>query len=131
MSGNTIRLSAPIHLVAAFAVGCAAAVGCGAAFASLMVARGLGLSAAGPLATAAICAGSFLGSWLLALLQKSRGLLWGGMLGILYALTLLGLQLSNDSTPDTEQLVRLGLLVLMGALGGYAGMLCTGKKRHH
>ena len=125
MSGNTIRLSAPIHLVTAFAVGCAAAVGCGAAFASLMVARGLGLSAAGPLA------GSFLGSWLLALLQKSRGLLWGGMLGILYAVTLLGLQLSNDSTPDTEQLVRLGLLVLMGALGGYAGMLCTGKKRHH
>lgn len=131
MSANTIRLSIPVHVVAAFAVGCAAAAGCGAASASLMVARGLGLSAAGPLATGAICAGSLVGGWVLALLQKSRGLLWGGMLGTVYALALLGIQLAQDTTPDPVQLVRLGLMILAGAVGGYAGTLRNGKRRHH
>ena len=131
MSANTIRLSIPVHVVAAFAVGCAAAAGCGAASASLMVARGLGLSAAGSLATGSICAGSLVGGWVLALLQKSRGLLWGGMLGTVYALALLGIQLAQDTTPDPVQLVRLGLMILAGAVGGYAGTLRNGKRRHH
>lgn len=130
MSANTIiRLSIPIHIVSALALGAAAAAGCGAALASLMVSRGLGLSAAGSFATAAVCAGSLLGGWVLALLQKSRGLLWGGLIGLLYALALLGFQLANEGTPDTEHLVRLGLIILSGAIGGYIGALCGGKKR--
>lgn len=133
MSANnhTIRLSVPIHIIIAFAAGCAVAVGCGAALASMMVSRGLGLSTAGSFATAAVCAGSLAGGWLLAILQKSRGLLWGGMLGIVYALALLGLQLASDNIPDSAQAVRLGLMVLTASIGGYAGTLRAGKKHHH
>lgn len=130
MSGNTnIQLSIPIHVCIALVVGAAAMAGSGAALASLMVSRGLGLAVAGPFATAAACTGSLAGAWLLAVLQKSHGLLWGGMLGTVYALALLGLQLSGDSVPDLIQCIRLGLMVLSGAAGGYLGTLRTEKKR--
>lgn len=130
MSGNTtVHLSIPIHLCMALVAGSAAMAGSGAALASLMVSRGLGLSMAGPLATAAACIGSLAGAWFLAVLQKSRGLLWGGMLGAVYALALLGLQLYGNSMPDLAQCVRLGLMVLSGAAGGYLGTLRAEKKR--
>ena len=132
MSVNTtIRFSAPIHLLAAFGLGAVAAAACGAAFAWLMAARGLGPGSAGPFATAAVCVGSLLGGRVLALLQKSRGLLWGSLLGLAYALVLLGVQLACGGIPDAAQLVRLGLVLLSGAAGCSAGALGAGKKRRH
>ena len=128
-ANNSVHLSIPIHIFAAFAVGSAAMAGSGAALASLMVSRGLGLSAAPPLATAAACAGSLVGGWLLAVLRKSRGLLWGSMVGLIYALVLLGLQLYSGNTPDLMQGIRLGLMFLAGAAGGYLGTLRSEKKR--
>lgn len=128
-ANNSAHLSIPIHIFAAFAVGSAAMAGSGAALASMMVSRGLGLSAAPPLATAAACAGSLVGGWLLAVLRKSRGLLWGGMVGLVYALVLLGLQLYTGNIPDWMQGIRLGLMVLAGAAGGYLGTLRSEKKR--
>lgn len=130
MSANhSMQLSIPIHILAALAVGSAAMAGSGAALASMMVSREMGLSAAAPLATAAACAGSLVGGWLLAALRKSRGLLWGILIGAVYALALLGLQLSNENVPDLMQGIRLGLMVLAGATGGYLGTLCSEKKR--
>ena len=112
MSVNTtIRFSAPIHMLAAFGLGAAAAAACGAAFAWLMAARGLGPGSAGPFATAAVCVGS--------------------LLGLAYALVLLGVQLACGGIPDAAQLVRLGLVLLSGAAGGSAGALGAGKKRRH
>ena len=128
-ANNSAHLSIPIHIFAAFAVGSAAMAGSGAALASMMVSRGLGLSAALPLATAAACAGSLVGGWLLAVLRKSRGLLWGGMVGLVYALVLLWLQLYTGNIPDWMQGIRLGLMVLAGAAGGYLGTLRSEKKR--
>ena len=128
-ANNSAHLSIPIHIFAAFAVGSAAMAGSGAALASMMVSRGLGLSAAPPLATAAACAGSLVGGWLLAVLRKSRGLLWGGMVGLVYALVLLWLQLYTGNIPDWMQGIRLGLMVLAGAAGGYLGTLRSEKKR--
>lgn len=128
-ANNSAHLSIPIHIFAAFAVGSAAMAGSGAALASMMVSRGLGLSAVPPLATAAACAGSLVGGWLLAVLRKSRGLLWGGMVGLVYALVLLGLQLYTGNIPDWMQGIRLGLMVLAGAAGGYLGTLRSEKKR--
>ncbi len=128
-ANNSAHLSIPIHIFAAFAVGSAAMAGSGAALASMMASRGLGLSAAPPLATAAACAGSLVGGWLLAVLRKSRGLLWGGMVGLVYALVLLGLQLYTGNIPDWMQGIRLGLMVLAGAAGGYLGTLRSEKKR--
>ena len=132
MSANqSIWRSAPVSVLAAFALGAAAAAGCGALLASLMASQKMGPAAAWPFATAAVCVGSLLGGWVLALLQKSRGLLWGAGLGLGYALALLCVQLASGGIPDAAQLVRLALLDLAGAAGGSAGVRKAGKKRRH
>lgn len=129
MSANTIWRSAPVSVLAAFALGAAAEAGCGAALAALMASRGMSPGTAWPFATASVCVGSLLGGWVLALLQKSRGLLWGGGLGLAYALALLGFQLAGGGVPDGAQLARLALVVLSGAAGGSAGARRTEKRR--
>ena len=129
MSANTIWRSAPVSVLAAFALGAATAAGCGAALAALMASRGMSPGTAWPFATASVCVGSLLGGWVLALLQKSRGLLWGGGLGLAYALALLGFQLAGGGVPDGAQLARLALVVLSGAAGGSAGARRTEKRR--
>ena len=52
MSANTIWRSAPVSVLAAFALGAAAAAGCGAALAALMASRGMSPGTAWPFATA-------------------------------------------------------------------------------
>lgn len=130
MSANTIRLSTPLHALAAFWLGAAAAGACGAALAALMAARGLSPALAGPLATAAVCAGSLFGGWVLARLQKQYGLLWGAGLGAAYALALLGVQLARGIVPDAMQFVRLGLVLLSAAAGGFLAGRRTPRRRH-
>ena len=129
MSGNTV--SAPVHVLAALALGAAAAAGCGAALAALMASQGMDPAVAWPFATASACVGSLLGGWVLALLRKSRGLFWGGGLGLAYALALLCVQLAGGGVPDAAQLARLTLVVLSGAAGGSAGARCGGKRRRY
>ena len=130
MSANTIWRSAPVSVLAAFTLGAAAAAGCGAALAARMASRGLAPGTAGPVGTAAVWGGSLVGGWVVGLLQKSRGFLWGGGLGLAYALALLGFQLANGGVPDGAQLARLALVVLAGAAGGSAGVRGAGKKHH-
>ena len=108
MSANTIWRSAPVSVLAAFALGAAAAAGCGAALAALMASRGMSPGTAWPFATASVCVGSLLGGWVLALL---------------------GFQLAGGGVPDGAQLARLALVVLSGAAGGSAGARRTEKRR--
>ena len=130
LSGNRRLRVLPTFLAAGFlGLGAAAEAGCGAALAALMASRGMSPGTAWPFATASVCVGSLLGGWVLALLQKSRGLLWGGGLGLAYALALLGFQLAGGGVPDGAQLARLALVVLSGAAGGSAGARRTEKRR--
>ena len=124
MSVHSNHLAIPIHLLAALGFGAACAAGSGAGLAWLMASRGMGPGAAWPFATAAVCLGSLLGGWLLALLQKSRGLVWGGAFGLACALALLGLQLAWGGAPDAAQAARVALVPLSGA-----GGVCAGARR--
>ena len=74
-----------IGLLVVFGVGNAAAAVSLAGFGWLMVKQGLTQEAAAPLATAAICLGSFLSGLLMAILQKGKGLVWGAAEGVLSA----------------------------------------------
>ena len=108
-----------IGLLVVFGVGSAAAAVSLAGFGWLMVKQGLTQEAAAPLATAAICLGSFLSGLLMAILQKGKGLVWGAAEGVLFAglLFILG------------TLYQSGLVLLMGVLGGVLGMLRAERKR--
>ena len=74
-----------IGLLVVFGVGNAAAAVSLAGLGWLMVKQGLTQEAAAPLATAAICLGSFLSGLLMAILQKGKGLVWGAAEGVLFA----------------------------------------------
>ena len=81
--------------------------------------------AAAPLATAAVCLGSFLSGLLMAILQRAKGLVWGAAEGVLFA-GLLFILVHCYQVSETMQFVRAGLVLLMGVLGGVLGMLRTG-----
>ena len=100
-----------------------------AGFGCLMVKQGLTQEAAAPLATAAICLGSFLSGLLMAILQKGKGLVWGAAEGALFAGLLFILGTLYQSEWETMQFVRAGLVLLMGVLGGILGMLRAERKR--
>ena len=85
--------------------------------------------AAAPLATAAVCLGSFLSGLLMAILQKGKGLVWGAAEGALFAGLLFILGTLYQSEWETMQFVRAGLVLLMGVLGGILGMLRAERKR--
>lgn len=122
-----------IGLLVVFGVGSAAAAVSLAGFGWLMVKQGLTQEAAAPLATAAVCLGSFLSSFLsgllMAILQKGKGLVWGAAEGALFAGLLFILGTLYQSEWETMQFVRAGLVLLMGVLGGILGMLRAERKR--
>ena len=91
--------------------------------------KGFGLNQAIPLATAAICLGSFLSGLLMAILQKGKGLVWGAAEGALFAGLLFILGTLYQSEWETMQFVRAGLVLLMGVLGWILGMLRAERKR--
>ena len=99
----------------------------------LLVVFGVGSAAAAeaaaPLATAAVCLGSFLSGLLMAILQKGKGLVWGAAEGALFAGLLFILGTLYQSEWETMQFVRAGLVLLMGVLGGILGMLRAERKR--
>ena len=100
-----------------------------AGFGWLMVKQGLTQEAAAPLATAAVCLGSFLSGLLMAILQKGKGLVWGAAEGALFAGLLFILGTLYQSEWETMRFVRAGLVLLMGVLGGILGMLRAERKR--
>ena len=114
----------------AFGIGGAFAGVCMAGLAYLMAKHGLSRSAAWPMASAAVCAGSLLSGWLTAVFQRSRGLLCGAMQGTLFILLLLGFGLYAGFAPAEQQVLRFALVFLFGCMGGVFGMLRT-ERRHH
>ncbi len=118
-----------VRIVLSFGLGAAAAAGCLVGFGWLMVGQGMTQDAAGPLATAAVCFGSLLGGFLLAVIQKEKGLVWGVTEGILFVGALVLLGTLYQSEWQTMQFVRAGLVLTAGMLGGVLGMLCAGRRR--
>ena len=118
-----------IGLLVVLGVGSAAPAVSLAGFGWLMVKQGLTQEAAAPLATAAVCLGSFLSGLLMAILQKGKGLVWGAAEGALFAGLLFILGTLYQSEWETMQFVRAGLVLLMGVLGGVLGMLRAERKR--
>ena len=78
-------------------------------------------------AAAAVSLAGF--GWLMAILQKGKGLVWGAAEGILFAGLLFILGTLYQSEWETMQFVRAGLVLLMGVLGGILGMLRAERKR--
>lgn len=129
MGVRKVNSSVLLHFLISFGAGLAAACGCAAALAALMAAQGLGHGMVWPFATAAVSAGSLLSGWLMGFLQKARGLIWGAIQGLLYSALITAQAAASGNFPDSTQLLRLGLVVLFGAIGGYLGLLNAGKKR--
>ena len=118
-----------VELLAVFGLGSAAAAGGLTGSGWLMVQQGLTQDAAAPLATAAVCLGSFLSGLLMSLLQKGKGLVWGAAEGALFVGLLFLLGTLYQSEWGTMQFVRAGLVLLMGVLGGIFGMLRAEHRR--
>lgn len=129
MGAKKVGSSALLHFLVSFGAGLAAAGGCAAALAGLMASQGLSHAAVWPFATAAVSAGSLFSGWLMAFLQKARGLFWGAVHGLLYSGLIAAQTALNGNLPDSAQLLRFGLVLLFGAIGGYLGLLNAGKKR--
>ncbi len=100
-----------------------------AAAAGWMERQGLSREAAWPLTTAAICIGSFLGGWLSARVQKSRGLLCGAVQGSLMTALLLALQIIQNGMIQEDVFLRCILMVCSGCVGGFAGILRAERRR--
>ena len=115
--------------LAAFGAGGAFAGACMAGLAFLMTKQGLSQSAAWPMATCAVSAGSLFSGWLMAFWQKSRGLLCGVVQGTLFVFLLLCFGLLSGSSLQEMQLVRFGVTLLFGCIGGVLGVLRSERKR--
>lgn len=116
-------------ILLAFAAGAVCSGAFMAVLAYLMAAQGLPQTAAWPMASAAVCAGSLFSGWLTAVFQRSRGLVWGAVQGGLFVLLLLGFGLWNRFAPNEMQLVRFALVLLFGCMGGTFGMLHAERHR--
>jgi len=129
MSDTNTKKFPAVSMLVIFGLGSTAAAGCLAGFGWLMVKQGMTQEAAGPLATAAVCLGSFLSGLLMAAFQKEKGLLWGVAEGALFAGMLFLLGTLYQSEWETAQFVRTGLVFLMGIVGGVLGMLRAERRR--
>ena len=125
MSGNgnsPAKFPAGRALVS-FGAGCCVTGACMAGLAALMAQQGLSQDAAWPMATCAVSAGSLFSGWLMAFWQKSRGLLCGVVQGALFVFLLLCFGLLSGSPLQEMQLVRFGVTLLFGCIGGVLGIL--------
>lgn len=100
-----------------------------AALALLMVRRGLSQSAVWPLATVAVGAGSLFSGWLMAFLQRSRGLLCGLTQGLLFVFLLFAFAVLIDSPLQELQFLRFGVVLLLGCTGGFFGVRRAERRR--
>lgn len=118
-----------VRVLLSFGAGIATAAGCLGGFGWLMVRQGMTQEAASPLATAAVCLGSFLGGFLLSAFQKEKGLVCGVTEGVLFVGALVLLGTLYQSEWQTPQLIRAGFVLAAGTLGGILGMLRVGRRR--
>lgn len=119
-----------VRVLLSFGLGALAAAGCLTGFGWMMVGRGMTQEAAGPLATTAVCMGSFLGGFLLSAFQKDKGLVWGVVEGTLFVGVLVLLGTLYQSEWQTPQFIRAGIVLAVGTLGGILGTLRAGRRRH-
>ena len=118
------------RILICFAVGVATVAGSLAGCGGLMVARGLTQEAAYPLAAASLCLGRLLSGFLLAMLQKEKGLVWGATEGLLFVGALVLVGTLSQSEWAMSQFIRAGLVMMAGMLGGTLGMLRVGRRLH-
>lgn len=118
-----------MQMVLSFGLGAVATAGCIAGCGWLMVRQGMTQEAAGPLATSAVCLGSFLGGLFLASFQREKGLIWGIAEGLLFVGVLILLGTLYQSEWQTFQFIRAGLVLMAGMLGGTLGMFRAGRRR--
>lgn len=117
-----------------FAVGVAAAVLSGfavmACMARLYVSVDLPLQAAAPLSTAAICVGCLIGSMILGVLRKEKGLLWGVLCSAsVFVLVFIYAAANGLQNFSPYFVVKLASMLLSGGLGGFTGVVLHEKKR--
>lgn len=76
-----------------------------------------------PLTMFTIALGAFIGGYITARIIKSNGLFWGMIAGfVMFSVVFIaGLMISNGEI-STLVLVKLTLMLLMGAIGGIAGV---------
>lgn len=76
-----------------------------------------------PLTMFAIASGAFISGYITARIIKSNGLFWGMIAGfVMFSVVFIaGLMISNGEI-STLVLVKLTLMLLMGAIGGIAGV---------
>ena len=75
-----------------------------------------------PITVAAVLAGSFVGGYVSARLNKSMGLLTGAVCGAAIFLIFLGIGSALGGNISLITLLRLGLDILSGAVGGVIGV---------
>ena len=75
-----------------------------------------------PITVAAVLAGSFVGGYVSARLNRSLGLLIGAVCGAVIFLAFLGIGSMSGGSVSMVTLLRLGLDILSGAVGGVIGV---------
>lgn len=75
----------------------------------------------------AVCIGAFAGGFLTAKIRKSMGMLWGGVCAALIFAVLFCIGLIMGGNISGLSFLRLGLMLIVGALGGVMGV--NGKKK--
>ena len=119
-----------LETLAAFGIGGVFTGACMAGLAYLMANQSLPQSAAWPMASAVVCAGSFCSGWLMAFFRRSQGLICGALQGTLFVLLLLGFGFSEEISPDQMQLARFAIVLIFGCLGGVFSILRCERHRH-
>ena len=128
MSG-TRRFPAAFIFVPLFgAVGLAVTAACLAGAAQLMETQGFSGTAAAPLATAAVGAGSLLSAFAAAFRQRQRGLLVGLLQGALLAGILAAVAMFSGTAQEPLLLTRMAVMLLCGAVGGFLGAAVRGRR---
>ena len=110
-------------------VGILLTVGVLAAMAALMVSRGFSGTAAAPLATISVGAGSFCSGWLTAFRKQKYGLFCGALQGGAFAVLIALPALSSGILMDNCVLLRIAVVALSGCLGGFLGVRWPNKRR--
>lgn len=99
-----------------------------AGMAQWMLHQGWSASAAAPLASISVCAGSLCSGVCAAVLKKEKGLLNGAVQGIIFAGSLLLAALLDGNAVESIHLIRCMAVLLCGAAGGLLGMSLRERK---
>lgn len=110
-------------------LGAALTAVCLAGAAQWMVLQGYSGTAAAPLATAAVCLGSFFSALAAALWKRQHGLVTGLVQGALLAGILAGTAMFSGTSSDPLLLVRMAAATLCGGVGGLLGVAFR-ERRH-